>query len=205
MVTQGLIVRLEAKAGKAKEIEEFLESALELVRQEPATTAWFAVRFGRSEYGIVDFFPDASALQAHIDGPVASSLFANAGTLFTEAPKVQKLQVLADKFPVIATNEYSTKALLLSFKAKAGHEQAVEQFLRGAQALVEDELYTTTWFALRFDNGEYGIFDTFGGPSGRFDHLTGRVPRELAKHALTLLGGVPDIDLIDVLAEKVLV
>ena len=48
MVTQGLIVRLEAKAGKAKEIEEFLESALELVRQEPATTAWFAVRFGRS-------------------------------------------------------------------------------------------------------------------------------------------------------------
>ena len=29
---------------------------------------------------------------------------------------------------------------------------------------------------------------------GRFKHLTGHVPRELAKHALTLLGSLPDPD-----------
>jgi quinol monooxygenase YgiN len=205
MVTQGLIVRLEAKADMNDQVEEFLRSAETLVHQEATTTAWFAVRFGRSEYGIIDFFPDEGGRQAHLNGAVASALFAKADALFAQPPTSQKLTVLADKLPVVATFEYSTKALLLSFKAKPGHEQAVETFLRDAQALVEDEAYTTTWFAVRFDDGEYGIFDTFGGPHGRFEHLTGHVPRQLAKHALTLLGGVPDIDLIDVLAEKVLV
>jgi hypothetical protein len=30
--------------------------------------------------------------------------------------------------------------------------------------------------------------------------MTGHVPRELAKHALTLLGGMPDMHLLDVVA-----
>ncbi len=58
MVSQGLVVRLEAKRGKEAEVEAFLVSALPLAMQEPATIAWFAVKFGDSQYGIVDFFPD---------------------------------------------------------------------------------------------------------------------------------------------------
>lgn len=204
MVTQGLIARFESKAGKDDEVEEFLKSELPLARDEPGTTAWFAVRFGRSEYGIIDFFPDEASRQAYMDGAVASALRTRSETLFTAPPKNQTLTVLADKIPLIATYEYSTKGLLLTFKAKSGHVQDVEQFLRNAQQLVEDEPYTTSWFALKLDDGEYGIFDTFGGTAGRFSHLTGRVPRELAKHALTLLGGFPDMTLIDVLAEKVI-
>lgn len=49
---------------------------------------------------------------------------------------------------------------------------------------------------------EYGIFDVFPDGGGRFAHLTGHVPRELAKHALSLLGSVPDPDLPSVLASK---
>ena len=59
---------------------------------------------------------------------------------------------------------------------------------------------TTAWFALRFGRSEYGIFDVFPDHGGRFAHLTGHVARELAKHALTLLGSLPDPDLPNVIA-----
>lgn len=203
MVTHGLLLRMEARSGRDEHVEHFLKSALPKVRDEPGTTAWFALRFGRGDYGIIDFFPDAAAREAHLAGPVAAALFGEGGPMFAEAPKIEHLTVLADKLPLVATYEYSTKALLLTFRARAGHVPQVEKFLRDAQALAEDEQNTTSWFALDIGNGEYGIFDTFGGTAGRFDHLTGAIPRQLALHALTLLGGVPDIDLIDVLAEKV--
>src|SRR3954447_23934563 len=113
MVSRGLLVRLEAKHGKDAEVEAFLRSALPLVRQEPATTAWFAIRFGRSEYGIVDFFPDDAGRDAHLTGAVAKALRAQADALFAEPPRIQKLDVLADKLPGSAPGEPDTKGLLL--------------------------------------------------------------------------------------------
>jgi quinol monooxygenase YgiN len=202
MVTLGLLVKMEAKPGKDSEVEEFLLSALSMVRQEASTTAWFAIRFGRSEYGIFDVFPDEAAREAHLAGPVAKALLGQADALFTEPPSIQKVDVLADKLPVTALNEPNTKALLLTFKAKSGNEQEVEQFLRDAKSLVEAEPDTTAWFAIHLDDGEYGIFDVFPDHAGRFKHLTGHVPRELAKHALSLLGSFPDPSLPNVLAEK---
>src|SRR5476651_2726508 len=94
-----------------------------------------------------------------------------------------------------------TKGLLLTFPAKTGHAAQAEQFVRDAQPWVRDEQKTTSWFGLRMENGDYGIFDVFPDNGGRFSHLTGHVPRELATHALSLLGGMPDITLLDVLAE----
>jgi quinol monooxygenase YgiN len=202
MASRGLLVRLEAKAGKDDEVEEFLRSALPLVQQEPATTAWFALRFGRSDYGIFDVFPDDAGRTAHLTGPVAKALMERADALFAKPPRIQKLAVLAEKLPGTASVEPSTKALLLTFKAKSGHEPEVEQFLRDAQPIVQEEPETTAWFAIHLDDGEYGIFDVFPDAGGRFAHLTGHVARELAKHALSLLGSLPDPDLIDVLAEK---
>jgi len=202
MVTKGLLVRLEAKHGQDSAVEEFLRSALPIVRQEAATTAWFALRFGRSDYGIFDVFPDEAGRDAHLTGPVAQALMAQADALFAKPPQIQKLDVLAEKLPGAAPGEATTKALLLTFKPKAGHEQDVAQFLRGAQPIVQDEPRTTAWFAIHLDDGEYGIFDVFPDAGGRFAHLTGHVARELAKHALTLLGSLPDPELLDVLAEK---
>ena len=202
MVTRGLIVRMEAIPGKDAEVEEFLLSALSLVRQEATTTVWFAIRFGRSEYGIFDAFPDEAGRDAHLSGPVAKALLGQADALFAEPPRIQKVDILADKLPVTAPNVPDTEALLLTFKAKVGNEQVVEQFLHDAKPLVEAEPDTTAWFAIHLDDGEYGIFDVFPNHVGRFKHLTGHVPRELVKHALSLLGGLPDPKLPNVLAEK---
>ena len=95
-----------------------------------------------------------------------------------------------------------SKGLLVRLEAKSGMDEQVEAFLISALPLVRQEPATTAWFAIRFGRSEYGIFDVFPDHGGRFKHLTGHVPRELAKHALSLLGSLPDPDLLNVLAEK---
>jgi quinol monooxygenase YgiN len=201
MTRFGLLVRLEAQHGKDQEVDAFLRSAVPLVQAEGGTAAWFAVRFGRYEYGIFDAFATEADRDAHLNGAVAAALMQNAATLLAAAPSIQKVDILADKLPAGA-HDAITKGLLLTFEAKHGHEQQVEQFLRDAKALVEAEPKTVFWFALAFGGGKYGIFDVFPDNGGRFTHLTGHVPRELAKHALSLLGSVPETHLPDVIAEK---
>ena len=202
MITKGLLVRLEAKSDMHEHVENFLISALPLVQQEAATTAWFAIRFGGSEYGIFDVFPDDAGRDAHLSGAVAKALMENAATLLSAPPKIQKLDVLAYKLPEAPLAEPNTKGLVLTFEAKEGHEQQVEQFWRDARALVMEEPDTTAWFAIHTDDNKYGIFDVFPDHGGRVKHLIGHVPRELAKHAFSLLGSLPDPDLLDVLAEN---
>ena len=96
MSNKGLLVRLEAKSGKEAEVEEFLRSALPLVQQEPATIAWFAVRFSQSEFGIFDVFPDDAGRDAHLNGAVAKALMENASTLLAKPPSIEKIDVLVD-------------------------------------------------------------------------------------------------------------
>jgi quinol monooxygenase YgiN len=201
MVTKALLVRLDARNGMETAVEDFLLTALPPVRQESATRAWFAIRFGRGEYGIFDVFPDEAGRNAHLGGAVAAALTAPASELFDLPPRIEKIEVLADKLPAGMPAVPDSKGLLLTFKAKAGHEADVEQFLRDARAFVMEETGTTAWFAIRLENGDYGIFDVFPDNGTRFAHLTGHVPRELAKHALSLLGGMPDINMFTVLAE----
>jgi quinol monooxygenase YgiN len=99
MVTVALFVRLEARPGKEQEVAEFLRSGLQLVEQEPATTAWFGIRFGPSTFGIFDAFPDETGRQAHLSGKVAAALMAKAPELFAQPPDIQKVEVLAAKLP----------------------------------------------------------------------------------------------------------
>lgn len=99
MVTKGLLARVEAKPGKEGEVEEFLRGALAIVQAEPATTAWFAIKMGPSTFGIFDVFPDDAGRQAHLSGRVAEALMARADELFTQAPSIEMLDVLADKLP----------------------------------------------------------------------------------------------------------
>jgi quinol monooxygenase YgiN len=202
MVSRGLLVRLEAKPGKEAAVEEFLRSSLPMVHEEAGTTAWFAMRFGGRAYGIFDVFPDDVSREAHLAGPVAQALSRRAGELFAKTPSVRRLAVLADKLPHGLVPGLDTKGMLLTFKAKSGHEAEVEQFLRDARPMVMDEPRTTAWFAIHTDDGEYGIFDVFPDNGGRMAHLAGHVPRELAKHALTLLGSIPEMEMLNVEAEK---
>ena len=99
MITKGLIVRLEAKAGKEAELATFLESALPLVQEEPATIAWFALRLDTSSFAIVDVFPDEQGRQAHLAGPVASALLSRAGELLANPPEILQADALAAKLP----------------------------------------------------------------------------------------------------------
>lgn len=99
MVTVGLLVRLEAKPGREGEVASFLEGALPLVEQEPATIAWFALRLGPSTFGIFDVFPDDAGRKAHLSGAVAAALMERAPDLFAEPPAIDEVDVLAAKLP----------------------------------------------------------------------------------------------------------
>lgn len=99
MVTRALFVRLEAMPGREADVENFLRGGLSIVEQEPATTAWFAVRIGPSTFGIFDAFPDEAGRQAHLSGAVAQALKAQASELFSEPPLIEDIDVLASKLP----------------------------------------------------------------------------------------------------------
>ena len=99
MVKVALFVRLEAKPGKEKEVENFLLSGLPIVQAEPATTAWFGLRLGPSTFGIFDAFPDEAGRQAHLSGRVAAALMAKAGELLAKPPSIENVDVLAAKLP----------------------------------------------------------------------------------------------------------
>jgi quinol monooxygenase YgiN len=99
MVTVALFVLLKAKPGKEAEVEEFLRSGLAVVMEEPATTAWFAIRMAPSAFGIFDAFPDVAGRQAHLAGRLAAALMAKASDLLAAPPSIDKLDVLAAKLP----------------------------------------------------------------------------------------------------------
>ena len=99
MIRVALFVRLEARAGKELEVENFLRSGLPIVQAEPATAAWFALRLGPTTFGIFDAFPDEKGRQAHLAGKVAAALMARAPALLAKPPVIEKVDVLAAKLP----------------------------------------------------------------------------------------------------------
>lgn len=97
-----LFVRLEAKKGKEKDVEDFLKSGLSIVENEPDTVTWYALRLGPSTFGIFDTFPDDKGRQAHLEGDVAKALMAKADDLLSSPPSIEKVDVLAVKLPEMA-------------------------------------------------------------------------------------------------------
>ena len=97
MVKVGLFVRLEAKPGKEAELEEFLKGGLALVEEEPETAVWFAIRIGKSTFGIFDAFADESGRKAHLNGKVAAALMAKGPDLLAKMPVIENVDVLAAK------------------------------------------------------------------------------------------------------------
>lgn len=99
MVTVGLLATLKAKPGKEADLAALLESALPLAQAEDDTIAWFAIKIDESTYGIFDAFPGAEGRQAHLDGPIAAALMANADELLSSPPDIKPVDVLAAKLP----------------------------------------------------------------------------------------------------------
>ncbi len=92
-----LLVTLQAKPGKETEVEDFLKNGLGLVQQEPGTKKWFALKIEEGKYGIFDTFDDESGRDAHLSGKVAEALKANASALFSTAPAIEKVELIAIK------------------------------------------------------------------------------------------------------------
>ena len=99
MVKVALLVRLEAKPGKESAVAQFLQDALPLANQESATPVWFALRLGRSTFGIFDAFRDEAGRKAHLSGPIAAALMANATQLLAQPPQIDEVDLLAAKLP----------------------------------------------------------------------------------------------------------
>lgn len=99
MTQVALWVHMQAKEGKEGDVEEFLNQGQSLVEEEPDTTAWFAVRLGPSTFGIFDAFENEDGRQAHLNGKVAAALMEKADELLAEPPKIEQIDVLADKLP----------------------------------------------------------------------------------------------------------
>lgn len=99
MTQFALFVRLEAKPGQEAALATFLAGALPLANAETGTTAWFALKFGPSAFGIFDAFADEEGRQAHLQGPIAAALMANASTLLSSPPNIEKIDLLAAKLP----------------------------------------------------------------------------------------------------------
>jgi quinol monooxygenase YgiN len=99
MIKHALFVRLEAKPGKEQELAQFLQAGLGMAQQEGTTPVWFALQLSPSTFGIFDAFFDEAGRQAHLGGPIAQALGANAPKLLAQAPSIERIDVLGAKLP----------------------------------------------------------------------------------------------------------
>lgn len=92
--------------------------------------------------------------------------------------------------------------LYVRLHPKAGNEGKLQELLESALPLANAEKETPVWFALRFADGTFGIFDAFHNQEGRSAHLNGKIAAALMAN-VDLLASAPNIEEVDVLAAKV--
>ena len=98
-LTLSFVVKLVAKPEAADEVAGLLNQALSMAEQEAGTVVWFALRTDETTFWIVDAFATEDARQAHLSGPIAAALMANADRLLAEPPTILPADVLAAKVP----------------------------------------------------------------------------------------------------------
>ncbi len=99
MINVALVVKLTARPETRDEVAEFLAGAVELANAEEGTPVWLALRTDPSTFWIVDAFPGEAERRAHLDGPIAAALLANADRLLAAPPEINPADVLASKSP----------------------------------------------------------------------------------------------------------
>jgi quinol monooxygenase YgiN len=97
MAKYALYVSLKAKSGKEKEVEAFLKQGAEMSKKEAGTVSWFGLHEGEGHYSVFDTFNDEAGREAHLNGEIAKALMANAATLFSAPPQINKITIVADK------------------------------------------------------------------------------------------------------------
>ena len=97
MIRNALVVKLQAKPGKEKELADFLEAALPAAQAEEFTPVWFAVRADHGVFYIFDAFADEAGRELHLSGSIAAGLMRHAPELLVHPPHIEKVDVLAAK------------------------------------------------------------------------------------------------------------
>ncbi len=97
MENLSILAWLEAKPGMEQEVSDFLKSALPLAQAETGTVSWYAWQIDDSVFGIFDTFEAEEGREAHLSGPIAAALMANADRLLAKPPVIEKLTILAAK------------------------------------------------------------------------------------------------------------
>lgn len=87
-------------------------------------------------------------------------------------------------------------------EVKPGKEQELEEFLKYAQSLIEQEPGTTTFYALKIGPRTYGTFDTFTDEAARDAHVNGAVPKALLAKVDELFTHPPEIIQTTILGAK---
>jgi len=95
-----------------------------------------------------------------------------------------------------------SQGLLVTLEARPDKVDEVEDFLRNARAVVQQEEGTVTWYAVRIGQTSFAIFDTFEDAEARDAHLNGGVAEALREKGPSLFSEDPDIKPLDVLASK---
>jgi quinol monooxygenase YgiN len=93
----GLLVRIEAKAEYANEVEAMLRGAQELAEQEQGTVTWFAFRENATTFGVFDTFADEHGREAHLRGQIAAALGEAAQTKLSVPPVIASVELLGAK------------------------------------------------------------------------------------------------------------
>lgn len=94
------------------------------------------------------------------------------------------------------------KALFVRLIAKDGKGAELATFLRDGLAAVMEEPGTTSWYAVRFGDHDFAIFDTFPSDEARLAHLSGKVGSALVARGPELLEGTPKVEHAQILAYK---
>src|SRR5689334_11710047 len=72
-------------------------------------------------------------------------------------------------------------SLFVRLEAKPGKESEVAALLQSALDLAQQESRTPLWFALKFSDNTFGVFDAFEDEAARQAHLQGPIAQALAK------------------------
>ncbi len=91
-------------------------------------------------------------------------------------------------------------ALFVEVEAKQSTTEEIRDFLEKALAKAQDEPDTRDWYAIRFDENHFGIFDTFDGAMGRIKHIAGAIGRGLVIKTMTSLHGMPHVSMSEIVA-----
>ncbi|THG93335.1 hypothetical protein EW145_g8404, partial [Phellinidium pouzarii] len=134
-------------------------------------------------------------------GKIAGALFANAPTLVSGAPQINKVEVLASK---VQKGNVKVGLRVLA-EAKRDKVDEVKQFLISALPLVDEETLTLQWYAIKLEGSNvFGILDFSEVEEGRQAHLNGKVAAALFAKANDLFVKMPEVVKVDVIASRVL-